>query len=153
METYNKLKPITYKITDFQFRVIQIKTCLSKSIGYGFINWVAVGQFTGNTNLLDGVGILVDWIGCIKEGYWEDGRLHGEGKYITGGDYYIGNFKDGKFNGEGTYFYKEGIKYVGHLKDNKRYGQGTQYTKDGEIMKQGNWADSLEVWKYNPLLW
>ena len=146
METYNKLKPITYKLADFKFKPFNIRAWFSKTGGYGFINWVAVGQFTGSSNLLDGVGILVDWIGGIKEGYWEDGRLHGQGKYTSGSEYYVGDYRDGRFNGEGTFYWGDRRKYVGHFKDGFRYGKGIQYIRDEQIEKQEDWADRDSLW-------
>ena len=132
---------------------------------------IRVGQFKEETHYLHGVGIQVNWLGDIWEGYWEDGKLYGQGKYITENFYYIGEFVAGGFDGEGTICFREGVKfvpdvsdscfnqkeyfcwvdgkkYVGQFKNGCRYGQGIQYTKDGQIEKQGDWADRDSFWIY-----
>ena len=65
----------------------------------------------------------MDSWGDIQEGYWKDGRLHGQGRNIwVGGDYYIGEFKEGFM-----------------------HGQGTRYNKDGAVYQSGEWKENSFV--------
>ena len=93
---YNSLKAFPYKYTDFLFKPISTKTYENKD-GW---KWVGIGQFREGTNDLHGVGIQVDQQGDIFEGYWKNGRLHGQGRYIYNGGYYsTGEFEEGNCNG------------------------------------------------------
>ena len=69
----------------------------------------------GTDDQRHGIGIKVDCVGLIEEGYWKDGKLHGRGRRIWEfGKYYIGEFEEGRFDGEGTWYYKNGdIEYEG----------------------------------------
>ena len=62
----------------------------------------------------------------ILEGYFQDGQLHGFGRYYWGdGTKYEGNFKDGKGNGHGKCHNENGYCYVGEWKNGMRDGHGT----------------------------
>ena len=95
----------------------------------------------GTDDTPHGIGIRVDKNGSrIDEGYWEDGWLHGRGRYIyRSGEYYIGEYNKGSKNGEGT-LYRYGDRYEGEWKGNCYYGQGTLYTEDGDKYT-GIWDD------------
>ena len=112
-----------------------IKTC----IGY---EWIYIGGVKEGTDDTEhGIGIRVDRLGDITEGYWKDGQLHGRGRTIYyDGECYTGEFKEGRYNGEGTLYYDNGDKYEGGLKRDDHYGQGTYYTKDGDKYT-GIWDD------------
>ena len=145
-EIYYKLKEFVYKRGDLHPQPIETKTYTHKEFWH--VDWVGVGQFEEGTNDLRGLGIQVSEYGVIREGYWDNGKLFGQGRLIFRGNYYIGEFENDKFNGDGIFWWEDGRKYVGHFKDNKRYEQGTQFTKQGEIERQGEWTDDQYVWNY-----
>ena len=93
------------------------------------------------------------------QGYWENGRRHGEGVFTyPNGDIYSGWWKFGKKEGTGTYVSKEtgmrmqgiwansemstgrwiypnGVFYEGSFKNNKPSGEGTWHFDNGNTLK------------------
>ena len=82
---------------------------------------VAFGQFKNGTSKIEGVGIEVDRVGAIKEGYWKEGQLHGQGRYICNDYYYIGEFKNGLYHGQGTEYFKDGRVIASGMWDNHKF--------------------------------
>jgi hypothetical protein len=87
------------------------------------------------------------------EGEWNEGVMHGNGKYFYADDYedclrpgvgqlhrYEGEFRDGKFNGRGFKHMKNGDTYDGEWKDGKFHGKGTFFSKEtGDTYFGGFW--------------
>ena len=116
-----------------------IYTCIHKDY-----DWIYIGEVkVGTDDTPDGIGILVKWDESILEGYWEDGQLHGRGRYIYDGGYYTGEFKEGSYNGEGMK-YRKGNKYIGQWVNDEE-GQGEINYKDG-TKYTGKW-DRERYWK------
>ena len=114
----------------------------------------------GTDDTPHGIGIQVRDDGCIKEGYWKDGELHGRGRRIYHTFYYIGEWKGDNWSGEGTLYhhgdiytgiwdgywkgkgeinYKDGKKYTGEWDNSVHHGLGTLYSADGQVLNQGKW--------------
>lgn len=64
---------------------------------------------------MTGRGIMVKADGQIEEGWWKDGILSGKGRVIMPTlDYFDGYFVEGKLHGEGIYFNNQnGYSYKG----------------------------------------
>lgn len=75
-----------------------------------------------------GIGEVVFNNGDRLRGEFENGRINGNGTWISGvsGNSYKGHWRDGKREGEGTYSWSNGAQqYVGEWVDDKRQGHGT----------------------------
>jgi hypothetical protein len=101
---------------------------------------------------INGYGIFVwgkksDNLGDRYEGAWENGTMHGEGRYFyANGSVYQGEFVDGKMEGFGSFTWPDGQKYEGQWKANKQHGNGTHVFLDGSSMK-GIWENGNFVKK------
>ena len=91
--------------------------------------------YTGewDTNKLPcGKGVQEWTDGAYYEGYWENGKANGKGRFIhANGDVYEGDWKDDKANGRGVHIHADGSKYEGTWKNDKPHGQGVEVWPDG----------------------
>lgn len=80
--------------------------------------------------------------GLVYEGEWNNGDLNGYGtvRKKTGEPYYIGDFKDGKYHGQGLAI-NGGQKYEGGWNMYQKHGFGIQTNDDGTSYK-GEWKGS-----------
>jgi S1-C subfamily serine protease len=79
-------------------------------------------------------------------GEFKDGRMDGQGKYISKHWEYVGEFKNGKKHGQGTETWSNDIsntKYVAEWKDGKLNGQGTMTWADGKYV--GEFKDGVKI--------
>jgi len=75
----------------------------------------------------EGRGEVVFNNGDRLQGEFKNGRVHGEGTWISGssGNSYMGNWRDGRREGAGIYSWSHGAQqYVGEWVDDKREGHG-----------------------------
>jgi hypothetical protein len=64
---------------------------------------VYTGEWLKETQIREGIGVLVHANGDVYEGYWRDDKKHGYGRYIwTDGDYYEGQWENGELHGHGV---------------------------------------------------
>mmetsp|Transcript_93301 Transcript_93301/g.273128 ORF Transcript_93301/g.273128 Transcript_93301/m.273128 type:complete len:311 (+) Transcript_93301:67-999(+) len=87
--------------------------------------------------------------GCLKSsdatavGYWQDGRLHGEGSQSwTDGRMYTGQFRDGTFSGHGRmqWQHPRGVMvYEGQYCKDKKHGNG-RFTWPSGKAYEGQWV-------------
>ena len=75
----------------------------------------------------------------IREGQFEEGKLHGYGRDIWANECYEGDFVEGKKNGQGTEVDKYGT-YVGSWVNHQRHGPG-KFTKADGTVHQGEFVN------------
>ena len=111
-----------------------------------------VGKLKGKTfeysgeiqsNMPNGMGICVYDNGCVSQGIWRDGLLHGSGWFKDVDDaVYSGDWEEGYLMG-GSAVYPDGSTYNGAFWDNKIFdGAGERFYADGSIY-YGSWADGM----------
>ncbi len=131
---------------------------------------VVSGEYEGEmlNGKRHGYGVAKYENGTVYEGYWEDNKPHGQGKYTYGessksesfegnfvkgviqghgifklrsGTVYEGNFTDGKTTGDFTVKYDNGEVYVGQLVNSIRHGKGkiTYNANDKRDYYEGDW--------------
>lgn len=76
----------------------------------------------------------------VYSGQWQNGRRHGEGKYMQAdGSYsYHGRLKHGNPFGYGVAIHGDGWRYEGHWVNGKRHGQGKWTDTEGQVL-EGQW--------------
>ena len=90
-------------------------------------------------------GIYVYPEGNRYEGYWKNGKRHGNGIYTwINGDKYNGAWKKNKKNGKGTYTFDSGAKYIGRWKEGKKQGRFTYISSTGDVTKQ-KWKNGIKI--------
>jgi len=94
--------------------------------GFGVFKWASGEVFEGEflQNVINGRGKYV-WKAETKwyDGQWQDGKMHGKGKFINEGKEYEGDFEADKKHGQGLYKW-DGNVYEGDFADNKMHGKG-----------------------------
>ena len=89
-----------------------------------------------------GYGILIRKDGSKYEGFFENDKLQGRGRFIDSqaSFYYegtnklnLGFWKNNQANGQGQYFLFDGTKYTGFWKDDLQDGEGEEIFPDGTI--------------------
>ena len=68
------------------------------------------------------------------EGYFLNGKRHGEGTYYWNGNNhlkYVGEWKEGNYHGHGIMYYVDGSRYDGPWVNDKMHGEGLWYYPDG----------------------
>ena len=112
----NKLGPFIYRKrsrANLQFRDIVVRENDCKYLG----------QWNEETNLREGVGILVWKSGSIYEGYWKNDMANGKGRLIhANGDVYEGDWINDKPNGKGLYLHFNGGDNYGDWNDDRQHG-------------------------------
>lgn len=88
------------------------------------------------TKKFHGYGIVYKSDGSYFEGNWKNGRLDGNGRYVTIlSEFYIGQFKRGLSNGFGTFVHNNGTIYRGNWVNEVIDGEGEDTFVDGSCFK------------------
>ena len=69
------------------------------------------------------------------EGYFLNGKRHGNGTYYWNGNNhlkYVGEWKEDNYHGHGIMYYKDGSRYDGPWINDKMHGEGIWYYPDGK---------------------
>ena len=91
-----------------------------------------------------------DPIPVLYEGDFENGVMHGRGKYTwTTGNVYEGDFENGVMHGRGRYTWPSGDVYEGDFRKGKFSGRGQLIKSDGNSFK-GRFKDGRPVDKLIP---
>lgn len=61
---------------------------------------------------------------CVYDGWWENGKMHGEGILESRGSQYEGEFVNNRKTGKGTMLFITGATYTGEFLNGKPHGQG-----------------------------
>lgn len=78
------------------------------------------GFWRTNTNIRDGIGLMIWPDGSRYDGNWSENRASGQGRLIhADGDVYEGEWLNDKAHGEGTYSHANGAYYKGDWVDDK----------------------------------
>ena len=116
----------------------------------------------------EGRGTRVTATGCIEEGYWIAGKLHGKGrKILKDGSVLIGDYAEHKLTGKGVSLTRRnsyagdfeqdmqhgygverdgsGLRYEGYWKNNKKHGLGKVIDRDDRVLVEGEWSEGNKI--------
>ena len=99
------------------------------------LKYVYTGQLLPETDIFDGICMIVYNNGSIFEGYYRDDYKDGRGRYIwPDGRYYVGEWKKGMKNGKGELHFYNGDVFIGNFLNDKMHGEGTWKFVDQKIV-------------------
>jgi len=112
---------------------------IEKMYPYSDLGFIYKGDF--HCGLFDGYG----WLQSPHmnyEGYWNAGKMHGQGKLVKSpGFVYEGVFDNGlKHDLNAVCIYADGSKYIGPFRSDKRNGKGVYITAGGQSVYTGKWV-------------
>lgn len=94
-------------------------------------------------NCFNGFSECVYPSGARFAGYFEDGRIHGQGTILfSNGDRYTGEWKNHQREGKGEFVFADGRKYTGDFLRNRQHGTGTLLYPNGDRY-EGQFADGV----------
>ncbi len=130
-----------------EIKIIQEKSCISKSFEEIDTNIIFSGSFNAEKNIKEGLGLeyMINKLkGRIYKycGYYFNGKFHGIGMLAKSiNESYYGEFRKGKKCGYG-YFYTDNFTYSGFFKDDLFEGYGEIHFK-GKYSYCGIWKNGL----------
>lgn len=130
-----------------EIKIIQEKSCISKSYEERDTNIIFSGSFNAEKNIKEGLGLeyMINKLkGRIYKycGYYLNGQFHGLGMLAkSGNECYYGEFRKGRKCGYG-FFYTDNFTYNGFFKDDLFEGYGEIHFK-GKYSYCGIWKNGL----------
>ena len=125
--------------------------------GYGKLTFLSGEYYEGDFvyGRMTGYGVYVyaSVIGDRYEGYMENGKRNGTGKYTwADGSYYEGSYKNDMKNGEGRYIWADGSSYTGAYVNDVKNGKGVyEYVNgdkyDGDFVNDVREGEGTYVWE------